>query len=438
MQSNGDVTPRPEPPAAVGLPTVEPPSGRLLFRMFVTPALIVAGVVLVVYAWLQGWNWLFGVAYSPEAFLKRLDDPNAEVRWRAAADLAQVLPRDDRLAADPNFALELARRLDRARDASRTAEDDYRKLAEGPDKEEAERARSKLQPERNYVNYLASGLGGFVVPAGAPLLGELAGEEAGLAPGPRAARRRVAVWALANLGENLKRFDALPAPRQDAALAALAKAADGDDARSAEWARAARRCLEARRDGRADAMGVDAALAKCAGADDDPYLRELAAFAMNFWRGDASAERRMEDALARLQSDDGRGEDRMDELSEDAPADSRAVTRTPGLRVRFNAAVALARRGSPKVNLFLLKDMLDPVFLREELLVLPKSGPDKPDPASVSQTLVTALKAVAELHRQRPETDLSELRPAIDALASDPNPVLREEAEKTRSALGKE
>jgi hypothetical protein len=248
----------------------------------------------------------------------------------------------------------------------------------------------------------------------------------------------VAVWALANLGENLKRFDALPGPQKDAALAALAKAADGADDRPARWAAAALHCLEARRDGRADAMGVDAALVKCAGADDDPYLRELAAFAMNFWRGDAAAERRMEDALARLQSDDGRGEDRMDELSEDAPADSRAVTKTPGLRVRFNAAVALARRGSPKVNLFLLKDMLDPAYLQNELRVRPKAGPDQPDPASASQTLVTALQAVAELHRRRPETDLSDLRPAIDALAADPNPVLREEAEKTRQALGKE
>ena len=46
-------------------------------------------------------------------------------------------------------------------------------------------------------------------------------------------------------------------------------------------------------------MGVGDALIACGRDKDDPYLRELSAFAMNFWRGDAAADARMEEALAR-------------------------------------------------------------------------------------------------------------------------------------------
>ena len=46
-----------------------------------------------------------------------------------------------------------------------------------------------------------------------------------------------------------------------------------------------------------------------------------------------------------------------------------------------------------------------------------------------------ALKAVTELHRQRPDMDLSSLTPAVDALTRSSNPEVRTEAEKTKLSL---
>ena len=55
---------------------------------------------------------------SPEQFLRDLDNTNKEVRWRAANDLAQVLLRDDNLASNSAFALQLTQRLRRTLDSS--------------------------------------------------------------------------------------------------------------------------------------------------------------------------------------------------------------------------------------------------------------------------------------------------------------------------------
>jgi hypothetical protein len=452
MNSKGDFTMGPDdrPPARAaapaGLPPVAPPSGKLLFQMFIVPAIMVAAVVLIVFVGFQIMNWAFGVYYSPESFLKKLDDGNAEVRWRAAADLSQVLPRDRRLADDPIFALELAKRLETAHEASRVEEDAFAEIAAKLSPEDAEAPREKLRPNRNYVYYLTASLGEFTAPVGAPLLCELAMQETGLEPRAQAAQRRRAVWALANLGEHLKRFDALPAPQQDAIIGALDAASKGDDSRAAGRAGDAGRLLTKRRGGVPDSLGVDKALEHCAKADD-PFLRELAALAMSFWRGDEAAEKRIEDALVQLTVDDGRGEDdeHRKELSDDPPGEanarakteSQARTKTPGLVVRYNATVALARRGSPKVNLGVLKDMLDESFLREQMvLTSPNGGPERPDDGAVAQTVFNALKAVAELHRLRPDKDLSEVREAVNKLASSANPALKAEAEKTRLALG--
>ena len=77
-----------------GLPPVSQPSGKFIVQLFLVPGLIVCLIVCV----LLVVNWLFSGPRSPDAFLKRLDDTNPEVRWRAASDLAQVLLRDPQLA----------------------------------------------------------------------------------------------------------------------------------------------------------------------------------------------------------------------------------------------------------------------------------------------------------------------------------------------------
>src|SRR6185437_16591069 len=102
MPSDSHITPAPDGAAKAdpGLPTVTPPSGSMFFRLFGVPALIVGGLVLVLILaqpllnkagkFFVGRSW--GTS-SPEQFLRDLDNPNKEVRWRAANDLAQELPR---------------------------------------------------------------------------------------------------------------------------------------------------------------------------------------------------------------------------------------------------------------------------------------------------------------------------------------------------------
>src|SRR5205823_2534277 len=93
-----------------GLPPVVPPSGRFIAQLFLVPGLIVAGAVIV----LLGFTWLSGGNRGAKAFLRDLDSGNPDIRWRTASDLAQVLKRDEKLAADPAFGLELAGLLKRA------------------------------------------------------------------------------------------------------------------------------------------------------------------------------------------------------------------------------------------------------------------------------------------------------------------------------------
>src|SRR5713226_1832645 len=90
-----------------GLPPVAPPSGKFLVQLFLVPGLIVAVAMAVVW----GFGWLVGGSYSAEEFLKDLRNPNMELRWRRASELAQILPREKSLASNPKFALDLAELL---------------------------------------------------------------------------------------------------------------------------------------------------------------------------------------------------------------------------------------------------------------------------------------------------------------------------------------
>jgi hypothetical protein len=109
----------------------------------------------------------------------------------------------------------------------------------------------------------------------------------------------------------------------------------------------------------------------------------------------------------------------------------------PGWEIQYTAAVALARRGSDEVkNHFgVLQEMLDE---QQQLINSKTKLPDGREVANeqtARSTVINALKAVAELHRRKPDMDLSELDPAIQKLTQSENPVLRNEAERTRLAL---
>src|ERR687894_61497 len=95
---------QPDHPKA--LPPVQPPSGRFIAQLFLVPGLIVALAVLLLLAF----RYTIGSGYTPESFLKQLDNDNADIRWRGASDLAQVLKRPESvgLKTDDVFALDLA------------------------------------------------------------------------------------------------------------------------------------------------------------------------------------------------------------------------------------------------------------------------------------------------------------------------------------------
>ncbi len=121
-------SPRPVPPAplapAPGLPPVTPPSGRFIAQLFLVPGMI----VLVAVVMLLAFRYLLGGGYVPANFLKQLDSDNADVRWRGASDLAQVLKRPESMhlrsdpALRPGFGAAAAgrpRRSDSRRNADR-------------------------------------------------------------------------------------------------------------------------------------------------------------------------------------------------------------------------------------------------------------------------------------------------------------------------------
>lgn len=446
---NGEAKPNP------GLPTVTPPTGGMFLRLFGVPALIVGGLVLILIVaqpligraskFLLGRAW--GASRTPEQFLSEIDNTNAEVRWRAANDLAQVLLRDDALASDANFALQLTSRLRKALDTSAPFEKAHAEHFAAQKPEDETRELAKLDPERNYILLLAQCLGHFMVPAGAPVLEEMAVQESGLDPRALSTRRRQALWALANLGENVKRFDKLSAEQQDAVQTQLERAVESGD--QTTLAKNTLEYLKRRREGHLSALGVDRVVEKCADAED-PSLRELAAFVVNFWSGTATEDARMEKALVRLAYDSGKGEDELAKLEDQNPAESskllnklieveqtRSLVKKPGFRVQVNATIALARQGSAKVRLDLLQTMLDEEELRSIfVLQTKKSGAERPNEGEVVETILNTLKAIAELHRKRPQFDLSRLHSALDKLAHNPNVAVETEAGNVVRLLG--
>lgn len=398
-----------QPPA--GLPPVTPPSGRHILQLFLVPGIIVAVFVL---AYL-GWKKLTHRWYTPQAFLKRLDNADPDVRWRAADDLAQVLLRDDQLASDVPFALALCGHLRQAITANASTETAYSRRTDPASAGDLK----TLEAGRDYVEYLSACVGNLSIPVGIPLLAELSTMAQGADPAALAHRRRRAVWALANLGENLKRFDRLSPERKAEVLAALDSQGGGDE--EGEAARVALQCLSGRQAGTPNAPEVDEALARCA-ADDDAFLRQITAIALGSWEGNPTQNARMEKALVRLAGDDGRSSD--------------GNTERWRWEIRAQAAVALARRGSDKISAGTLANLLDHdqqlTRFRRQL----PDGRDVADEAVAEAAVASTIKAVAELHRRDPSRDLSSLRRALERLAQSSNLTLKTEARRTLAALG--
>src|SRR5262245_59842791 len=215
MQPEAARSPGPDP--AGDLPPVVPPTAGFLAGLFLIPALIVTGMVLFA----VGLYWLAGIYRTPKNYLEMLDDPNADTRWVAAHDLAEVLLRDEALASDPHFALNLAERLRRALDESTSAEQALAARSPRPSGQELEAERKSREADRKYIVYLMGCLSVCKVPVGVPLLKEVAEKQDIADAELHAARRREALYDLANLGAKVKGFEQFPEQRRQAALAGL-------------------------------------------------------------------------------------------------------------------------------------------------------------------------------------------------------------------------
>jgi hypothetical protein len=300
MQSGEPNSSLPPPALDPGLPPVQPPSGRFIVQLFVVPGLIVLVVLMVLMGLVYYWN----SALSPDYFLRQLDSDNADIRWRAASDLAQILKRPEggsqKWKADAAFALELAQRLRTSLDElARAEKETAEKIATLPAAEQ-DAAWRKLATQRHHVSFLASALGDFHVPVGVPLLSEICLNDVSPDLKGNTMQRRKAMWSLFNLGANTRAFAKLAPDKQAEALDVLRSEAAGALPR-AGWARTALYYLDPGKPIATGVVRVDEVLARCAAAEDR-YLREQVAVTFSFWDGPLA-----EPTLLKLAHDDGRG-----------------------------------------------------------------------------------------------------------------------------------
>jgi hypothetical protein len=272
------------------LPPVQAPSGRFIVQLFLVPGLIVTVAVLI----LLGFSWLVGGDSEPEKLLERLESRNADVRWRAANEIAQRLTRDDQLAANPRFGLRLASLL-------RKVCDEMDDRTQGVSSSSSQTNRQGLLEKRKDIQFLVPCLGNLTIPIGVPLLNDIALKGKSSDPKTIALLRRDAVWGLANLAQNLSRYDRL-SESQKADVVAVLKAAAYGPGPEADWARLSLEYLEGKRTN----LGVVEVLAECAKADE-PYLRWFVAVALTFWGTDGPEKALAEKTLHMLSFDDGRG-----------------------------------------------------------------------------------------------------------------------------------
>src|SRR3954463_12328598 len=157
----------PQHPTDGGLPPVLPPSGKQMLQLFVVPALIVLVLVglFLLGPTLSGW---FNPGKTADQFLRDLDSTNEEVRYRAASDLAQMLPRKEKraeeLSRDADLCLGLTRRLADALDGSAEAEKSFASGFESMKEEDRLRELKALDRDRNLITYLAASLGHVSIP----------------------------------------------------------------------------------------------------------------------------------------------------------------------------------------------------------------------------------------------------------------------------------
>ena len=146
-------------------------------------------------------------------------------------------------------------------------------------------------------------MGEFHAPVGAPVLCAILKHDTSPDLNGNILQRRKALWALINLGENLRSFTTIPAEQRQNLLAGLKEEASSPNSARAGWSRTALYYLDKTALPSGDLPGivkVDEALVATADADDR-FLRKLTGMAFNFWDGE-----QVEATLLKLTKDMGR------------------------------------------------------------------------------------------------------------------------------------
>lgn len=395
--ADNDFSPHGTPPER-SLPPVEAPNARLIVQLFLVPlilVLLVIGLIVLLFG---------GLGAGPQSsrdFVDGLNSPSEIKRWKTAQDLAQVLPRKAELRGDVELALQLTELLDRERRKPPPAvsEDD------------------KKQPNPNEVpdllEYLPAVVGSFRVPVGVPLLQEIIeSNESKQQERGYLVRFRNGLLALGLAGARLQEFDALSADEKRATLATLQQEA-GAEAGRKTWARLAHDCLSARMRPEAtkvsnDVFGVVPTL-RLGARSPDEFARKVTIMALAHWN--------VPDADKLLLQLAGDNSDLQTYENTDRERGQREV--------RYNAALALARRGSPLTPWSVVLEILDEERLRAIYASTDKAAP-------VPGIIVVALGALKDGRKANPQlySQQPEILTAVQKLTKSGNEVVQVEAEK--------
>ncbi|MFO0842847.1 MAG: hypothetical protein U0797_10690 [Gemmataceae bacterium] len=165
----------------------------MFLQLFFVPLLIV-GVLVGLYLLGSVFLGKGDRGRAAQVYLRDLDNGNPDIRYRAASDLSQQLPRSPEMAIDAAFALGLSERLQAALNESASAENDFAAKHGGLTDAEREKTLTKeLAPRRNLIMYLRACLGNFSMPVGVPLLKQMARQLSGMEAGARWRSARAAV-----------------------------------------------------------------------------------------------------------------------------------------------------------------------------------------------------------------------------------------------------
>ncbi len=113
-----------------------------------------------------------------------------------------------------------------------------------------------------------------------------------------------------------------------------------------------------------------------------------------------------------------------------------------GWRIRYNAAAALARRGSDQVPWPILLEMLDEDRQMRNFRVQLQDGSAVPDEAAARLTVIAALKVIGQWHvkaggNKEKTPELVQVYAAVDKLTSSPVVEVKVQAEKTRQTFSR-